>query len=115
MTSIANLSLDAGASFSSDVDVKTEDGSPFDLTGYTIQANLSKGYSYTKNRIAFTSTHDDLNGIITISLTPEQTIQLEEGRYVYDVQVTNTGTGLVTRIIEGIITVNPSVSEVYLP
>jgi len=113
MPSIANLTLDAGASFSSNVDVTLADNSPYDLTNYTVQANMSKGYARTQNRIPFNITTGNIEGIITISLTPEQTIELEEGRYVYDVQITNTISGEVTRVIEGIITVNPSVSAIY--
>ena len=31
-------------------------------------------------------------------------------RYVYDVEITNTSTGAVTRVIEGIITTRPNVT-----
>ena len=42
MAAIANLSVDQGASFTSDVTVKDANGNPFDLSGYTAQAKLAK-------------------------------------------------------------------------
>ena len=49
-------------------------------------------------------------GEITISLTDSQTTSLESGRYVYDVLITASG-GAKTRVVEGQVTVNPSVTR----
>ena len=112
MAAIANLTIDAGASFSSDVDVLDNDGNVFNLVGYTAEGKMSKGYSETYPRVYFDITVYETDGIVTISLAPEDTIQLEEGRWVYDVQITETSTGAVTRVVEGMITVYPSVSGI---
>jgi hypothetical protein len=112
MASIANLQIDAGASFSSDVDVLDSDGNIFSLVGYTAEGKMSKGYSETYPRVYFDITVYEADGIVTISLAPTDTIQLEDGRWVYDVQITETATGAVTRVVEGIITVYPSVSGI---
>ena len=112
MAAIANLTIDAGASFSSDVDVLDNDGNVFTLVGYTAEGKMSKGYSETYPRVYFDITVYENDGLVTISLTPEDTIQLEDGRWVYDVQITETATGAVTRIVEGMITVYPSVSGI---
>lgn len=111
MAAIANLSIDAGASFSSDVDVQNDDGSVFDLTGYTAQGKMSKGYSTTYERVYFDIVVYEADGIVTIKLDPAATSQLEDGRWVYDVEITNTADSTVTRVVEGIITVYPSVSS----
>ena len=50
------------------------------------------------------------SGVVTISLTNTQTDLLKAGRYVYDVEVTRTSDSVVTRVIEGIITVRPNVT-----
>ena len=50
------------------------------------------------------------NGQVTISLTDAQTSALESGKYVYDVNLTLPG-GTKTRVVEGIATINPSVSR----
>jgi len=112
MAAIANLTIDAGASFSSDVDVLTDDGGIFSLVGYTAEGKMTKGYSETYPRVYFDIAVYENDGTVTISLDPTDTIQLEEGRWVYDVQITETATGDVTRVVEGMITVFPSVSGI---
>ena len=111
MAAIANLTLDQGATFSSDVTVKDANGNAFDLTGYTALARMAKGYSSTRTRTVITCTvnGDATTGIVTMSLTADQTTGLE-GRYVYDLEILQTSTSTITRVIEGIITVRPQVS-----
>lgn len=111
MAAVANLSIDQGATFTSDITVKDINGSVFDLTGYTAVAKMAKGYSSTRTRTTITTTfaEDRTSGILTISLTNTQTAALDPERYVYDVEITSS-TGKVTRVIEGIITVRPEVS-----
>jgi len=115
MAYIANLYLDAGASFSSDVTVLNSDGTPFNLANHTVQGKMSKGYSANYQRVYFNLTVYEADGIVTIGLEPSVTKQLEDGRWVYDVEITNTLTSTVTRVVEGIITVYPSVVSTYNP
>lgn len=111
MAAIANLTIDQGASFSSDVTVKDSNGNPFNLTGYTAAAKMAKGYQSTKTRTTISATVSGATaGIVTLSLTPTQTTALDAERYVYDLEITQTSTGAVTRVIEGIITVRPQVT-----
>ena len=110
MAAIANLRIDQGATFNSDVTVTNDDGTVFDLTGHTASAKMAKGYASTHTRTAFTTAIDTNTGIVTISLNADQTNALEEGRYVYDVEILKTSDSTVTRVIEGIITVYPSVT-----
>ena len=112
MAAIANLIIDQGANFSSDVTVKDANGNAFDLTGYTTQAKLAKGYSSTRTRTSMTSViaTDAASGVVALALTATQTAALDAERYVYDVEITQTSTGVVTRVIEGLITVRPNVT-----
>ena len=112
MAAIANLTIDQGASFSSDVTVKDANGNPFNLTGYTAAAKLAKGYASTRTRSNFTSTvaADATTGLVTLALTSTQTAALDAERYVYDLEITQTSSGTVTRVIEGIISVRPQVT-----
>ena len=112
MAAIANLSIDQGATFNSDVTVKDANGNAFNLTGYTASAKMAKGYSSTRTRTIITCTvsGDPTTGIVTMSLTADQTNSLEEGRYVYDLEILQTSSSTITRVIEGIITVRPSVT-----
>ena len=60
MAAIANLSLDQGATFTSDVTVKDANANAFNLTGYTASAKMAKkGYSSTRTRTTITTTNGD--------------------------------------------------------
>jgi hypothetical protein len=110
VAAIANLRLEQGTTFNSDITVTNDDGSVFDLTGHIASGKMAKGYASTHTRTSFTTSLDTNTGIVTISLNADQTNALEEGRYVYDVEILKTSDSTVTRVIEGIITVYPSVT-----
>ena len=112
MAAIANLIIDQGASFSSDITVKDANGNTFNLTGYTTEAKMAKGYASTRTRTTITSTiaSDPTTGVVSLALTAAQTAALDAERYVYDVEITQTSSENVTRVIEGIITVRPNVT-----
>ena len=112
MAAIANLRIDQGTTFSSNVTLAGNDGAAFDLTGHSVEAKMAKGYESTQARITMTtSAANPATGIITLSLTAAQTSALDApSRYVYDVEVTNNTSNVVTRVIEGIITVRPNVT-----
>lgn len=112
MAAVANLRIDQGTTFTSDVTVTDNDGSAFNLLGYTAQAKMALGYSSTRTRVTITAVVSDVaNGVVTLSLTADQTSALEApARYVYDVEITRTSDSTITRVIEGIITVHPQVT-----
>ena len=112
MAAIANLTIVQGATFNSDVTVKDSNGNPFNLTGYTASAKRSTGFASTRRRTAMTCTisGDATTAVITLALTADQTGNLEEGRYVYDLEILQTSSSTVTRVIEGIISVSPQVT-----
>jgi hypothetical protein len=53
---------------------------------------------------------DAASGVVALAMTAAQTAALDAERYVYDVEITETSTGTVTRVIEGLITVRPNVT-----
>jgi len=111
MAAVANLRIDQGTSFSSDVTVTNSDGNAVDLTGYTTFANLATSNN-ASTKIAFTANlaSDPTTGVIELSLTENQTAALDEHtRYVYDVYIVKTADSSVTRVIEGIVSVSPRV------
>ena len=112
MAAIANLTVDQGTSFTSDVTVKDANGNAFDLTGYTATAKMAKGYASTRTRTTITTTvaADATTGVVTLSLSSTVTAGLDAERYVYDLEITQTSSGTVTRVIEGIISVRPQVT-----
>jgi len=110
MAALANLTIDQGATFTSDVTVKDAQGNAFNLTGYTAVAKLAKGFASTKTRTNMTTSiaTDATTGVVTLSLTATETSALDAERYVYDLEITSGAT--VTRVIEGIITVRAQVT-----
>ena len=111
MAAVANLRIDQGASFSSDVTVTNSDGAAVNLAGYTTFARMATSYGATSTvTITANIASDTTTGVIELSLTDSQTSTLEAPkRYVYDVYITKTSDSTVTRVIDGIITVNPKV------
>jgi hypothetical protein len=111
MAAISNLSIDQGATFSITIGVTDTTGSPRDLTGYTGRAQLRRSY-YTNSNVSFTVSIDNpVDGEIILSLTSANTTLLKSGRYVYDVELVNSNTLTVERIVEGIVTVYPEVTK----
>ena len=112
MAATAHLTIEQGATFSTDVTVKDNAGEVFDLTGYTASAKMAKGYASTRTRVVLTtSIGSPTTGIITLSLSADETNVLDApARYVYDVEILRTSDSTITRVIEGIITVSPSVT-----
>jgi len=112
MAATANLQIDQGATFSSDITVRDNAGDALNLTDYTASAKMALGYSSTRTRTIITCTvaADATSGVISLALSADQTSQLEEGRYVYDLEILQTSSSTITRVIEGIINVRPQVS-----
>ena len=111
MATISNLFIDQDADFTTTVTVNDSAGSALDLTNYTALGMIRKTYQ-SSTATTFTSSFVSprTTGQITISLTDTQTAALESGRYVYDLVITDAS-GNKTRVVEGIATVNPSVSR----
>ena len=110
MASISNIFIDQGATFTTTVTVTDSNGDAVNLSGYSVAAQIRKTF-LSSTATAFTATISNASsGEITISLTPTQTTALEAGRFVYDVLITASG-GTKTRVVEGQVTVNPSVTR----
>ena len=110
MASILNIFIDQGATFTTTVTVTDSNGDAVNLSGYSVAAQIRKTF-LSSSATAFTASISNASsGEITISLTDTQTTALEAGRFVYDVLITASG-GTKTRVVEGQVTVNPSVTR----
>jgi len=106
----ANLVIDQGTSFSATVDVTDTGGAAYNLTGYTTAAQMRKNYN-SSSAVTFSTSHNGAYGQITLSLNAANTAVLEPGRYLYDVEITS-GSAIVTRVVEGIVTVTPGMTRI---
>lgn len=112
MASISNLFVDQGSDYSNIITVASSTGSALDLTSYTVKSQLRKSYG-SSTAYAFTaSVYDAVNGKIRLQLTAADSSAIPEGRYLYDIEITNTVTGGKTRVLEGIVTVTPEITKI---
>ena len=111
MAEFVELTIEQGATFSTEVTVNDANGLAKDLSDYTARSQLRKSY-YSTTAINFDVTiTEPLDGIISMELSSNTTANISPGRYVYDVQIEDDISGEVTRIFEGIATVLPNVTR----
>ena len=107
-----NFGLDQGATFSKNFTVTTDGSTAYDISGLTLQAQMRKSYDSSSVTATFTaSVVTGASGIYKLVLTEPTTQGISAGRYVYDVEITKTSTGEITRIIEGQLEVRPGVTR----
>lgn len=105
-----NFDIDQGTDFSITVNLKDDLGQPFNLTGYTIAAQMRKNYA-SSSATTFATSHDSTGGHIILSLDNSVTGLITPGNYLYDVEITD-GSLKKTRVIEGIVTVTPGITRI---
>lgn len=110
MAAFSELTVEQGASFTTLINVADTAGSAINLYGYTANSQMRKSY-YSSSYYTFTSTvTGTANGEITLSMSSANTSNLSAGRYLYDVIITSSSNE-VTRVVEGIVTVLPSITR----
>ena len=97
MATKANINIDQGTTYTTNIALNDDSGNPLDLSAYTGQASIRTSYAAI-NSASFSVTLS--NGQITLSLDSNTTSSLTRSRYLYDVILTDTN-GNVTRVLEG--------------
>jgi hypothetical protein len=105
----ANLFIDQGATYATQLFLTDTDGSAVNLTGYTAAAQMRKHYT-SSNAVSFSTTITPESGGVILTLTANATANLNAGRYVYDVELTDS-LGRISRIVEGVVTISPNVTR----
>jgi len=109
MATKANLVIDQGTTYSTDINLTDENGDPLNLSGYSANSQIRKHYT-SSNSIVFSTTINATSGVITLSLNANQTANIVSGRYVYDIELTDASNS-ISRIVEGIVTITPQVTR----
>ena len=105
-----NFILEQGATFNRILTVK-ENNSAMNLTGYSVASKMRSTHDSSTVVGTFTCTISNASGgEITMSMTSSTSSAIEEGIYVYDLETTS-GSGTVTRLLQGEVTVNPEVTR----
>lgn len=112
MAAFVELYMDKGTSFQNQITL-TDDSTntSINITGYSVRSQMRRSY-YSVNATAniVCTITDAANGTITMSLGAANTSNIKAGRYVFDLQTTDT-VGAITRVLEGTITVLPEVTR----
>jgi hypothetical protein len=108
-----NLIIDQGATWSITFTYKNTDGTPINLTGYSAALQLRTSYDAASAALSLTSGSGIVlggtAGTIAVTATATQTGALTAGEYVYDLELTSSS--VVTRLVQGRITVTPQVTR----
>lgn len=110
MATKENIYIDQGTTFSIQLSITDEvTGLPVNLSTYYVGASqIRKHYSSSNAvnmNVSLTNT-----GLVILSLSADATANMQSGRYVYDVTVTDFANN-VSRVLEGIVTINPYVTK----
>lgn len=112
MAAYTELFIDQGTTFNTIINLNDDASSaPINLSGYIVRSQMRRSYYSVNASATFTCTiTDSANGELTLSLTDGQTSNIKAGRYLFDVETQDT-MNVVTRVLEGIITVTPGVTR----
>ena len=104
-SAVSNLLIYQGSDFIIDFTVENDNGTDFNLTGYSAACLIKKHYtSSTSQTVPAAILSPPTSGRIQLSLTNSQTTAMKSGRYVYDVVITSD-TGIKSRVLEGSVSV----------
>jgi hypothetical protein len=100
-----NMVCDQGSTFSLVFTIKT-DGTAWSLVGnYTAKMQVRSFLNANTVLIELTTANSRISfsagGTVTLTLTAANTTDLPAGRHTYDLELTETANGVVTRVLEG--------------
>jgi hypothetical protein len=103
-----NFTIDAGARLVKTFVYENPNGTVVNLTGYTATFQIRRS-TFDRLIISATPTINASTYVITLTLTPEQTLLLRDSNYVYAIQVSNASTGDVKIASHGALTINQAI------
>jgi len=104
-SAVSNLLIYQGADFTIDFSVENDNGTEFNLSGYSAACKIKNHYTSSSAVTVTTAIiTPETAGRIQLSLNNSQTAAMKSGRYVYDVVIT-APSGLKTRVLEGTVSV----------
>lgn len=109
-----DLCIPAGATFSRVIRYKA-DGANVNLTGYTARMQIRPTAASATTTLSLTTENTRIAlggaaGTITLTISATDTASIAAGRYVYDLELVSAG-GIVTRLLQGVVTVSANVTR----
>jgi len=110
-----NVLIDQGSTYTLALTYKDSSGAAINLTGYTAAMQIRDTVNSATTQLSLSSPSSGIvitaaTGLITITITATQTRGLVANTYVYDLEITS-GSGVVTRLIQGSVIVNAEVTR----
>lgn len=105
---VINITIPQGSDFSETFVSTENNGSTSNLSGYTGTAKMKKHPGATKSS-SFSVSITAATGEVAIAMTSGVTVELEPGRYFYDVKLVS-GSGAVSRLVEGMALVTAGIT-----
>ena len=106
---VVNIVIEKGTDFEATYNVTNADNYVYSLTNQSATAKIKKHPTATTSK-SFTTTITVQTGEIKISMGSTNTDDLSAGRNYYDVIITHSSTGKVTKVFEGAALVKDTVS-----
>jgi len=114
MTTRSDLYIDQGSDFSVIVSLRNQDGTPIDLTGFTVKSQFRKSYQSSFATDFIVDAADATLGKIRIRLPADTSSAIKAGRYLYDVEISSTSvlnTIERKRVLEGLVIISPEITR----
>jgi hypothetical protein len=115
MAELTEFNIGQGETFRIAATIIGDSGSiPLNITDYTFVGQVRENYTTDEVAATFNITKlSPLNsGSVIVELTPEQTLSLNQRRYVYDINMTSGSVSPIKRrILEGALTIRPTATR----
>lgn len=117
MAHYEDFTIEQGVDVAIELHLVNKDTSAKDLTGHSIEGMIKPNYAADSSQAVPFNTviSDPIGGVVTLALTNIQTDAFDhQRRYVYDVELSHLdsdSTTIIERVLEGKITVKPSVTR----
>ena len=107
-----NFTLEQGTTFIRSLTLQ-ENGAAMNLTGFSVASQMRSTHDSSTVVGTFAcNVTNSTGGVIQMGMSASTTGAIEEGMYVYDVEITNSGgSGSIKRILQGKVTVTPEVTR----
>jgi hypothetical protein len=107
------LDIDQGSDFSLELTLENDDGTPMNLTDFTVYSQFRKSYNSQTAYTFITSIPVPAQGKVKLLLPGTTSSQIKPGRYLYDVElISSSPVSKKTRVVEGIVTINPEITKI---
>ena len=116
MAQFEELQIDKGSDITIKLELEDLNGNSKNLTNHTVAGKIKKTYNSSDSDATIFTTEvmsPATSGIVNLTLTNTQTQALKAGRHVYDVEISfvdSNAQTVIERVLEGTITVTPSVT-----